>query len=74
MALVLTLLCNLDIKQDFAPSQSGIGSCKEYVASLTFEEAARGVKDYYLDLLVRAICPKCRGGKSELGYTWQVRV
>ena len=32
------------------------------------------MKDYYIDLLVRAICPKCRGGKSELGYTWQVVV
>ena len=42
------------------------------MATLTFAEAARGVKDYYIDLLVRAICPKCRGGKSELGYTWQV--
>ena len=64
----------MNVKQDFVPSQSGIGSCKEYVACLTFEEAARGVRNYYLDLLIRAICPKCSGRQSELGYTWQVRV
>ncbi len=61
-----------DGSEDYASNYYGHGSMKEYLIQLSFEEAAKGVKDYYIDLNIRAICPKCRGSKSEMGYTWQV--
>jgi DnaJ-class molecular chaperone len=33
-----------------------------------------GVKQHYIDLNVRALCIKCSGTRSEMGYTWQVCV
>lgn len=54
--------------EDYAPNAQGIAPSSEYVVNLSFEEAARGAC-LEIEIRIRYICPKCRGTRSEMGYT-----
>lgn len=55
------------VHEDFAETYSGSSVSSEHIVNVSFEEAALGVA-VYLYLRVSAVCNKCGGSKSELGY------
>jgi len=59
------------VHEDFSETYSGESFTREYIVKLSFDEAALGT-EVVLTLRVVALCNKCWGSKSELGYQGKI--
>jgi DnaJ-class molecular chaperone len=57
-----------NVHEDFGETHAGRESTREYIVQVTAEEAVVGVR-VGVQLRLVGVCDKCRGNRSELGYT-----
>jgi len=57
-----------NVHEDFAETHAGSSGSREYIVQVSGKEAVTGVT-VGLQLRISGVCDKCRGSRSELGYT-----
>jgi len=60
-----------EVHTDYARTHSGSEATREYIVQVSAEEAILGTK-VIVQLCLVAVCDKCQGSRSEMGYTGNV--
>lgn len=60
-----------EVHTDYASTHSGSEATREFIVQVSAEEAILGTK-VIVQLCIVAVCDKCQGSRSEMGYTGNI--